>query len=369
MQPLYNEEGILEKDIAIRSKKRPPYTEEELRIIDIASTILRARNAVVFSLDECIGQEIDRVRRDPQDPKNWQPSQYTPDFSSEDWVEEVKQIKSDFKLLPLELLIVLIGDMITEEGLPTYESLIKGASDATNDITGTDKSNLAQWTRMWTAEENRHGDVLNRLLYVSGCVNMQEVERTIQYLLASGFNPGIGQDPYKLFIYTSFQEEATRVSHINTAKLCRKKGVEHLYNVCNVIAQDEARHYTFYKNVMKAIFDVDPNGAMTAYAYMLKHHIKMPAHQMNEHPQYPSLFDDFAFFAAQQKVYTMDDYIAIMEKLHEQWNVTSRIVSTSKAREAQDYLGTLPDRLKNIASRKKGSQSPIEISRIPWLRT
>jgi acyl-[acyl-carrier-protein] desaturase len=32
----------------------------------------------------------------------------------------------------------------------------------------------AQWVRQWTSEENRHGDLLNKYLYLSGRVNMRE---------------------------------------------------------------------------------------------------------------------------------------------------------------------------------------------------
>ena len=31
----------------------------------------------------------------------------------------------------------------------------------------------ARWTRGWTAEENRHGDLMNKYCYLSGRVNMR----------------------------------------------------------------------------------------------------------------------------------------------------------------------------------------------------
>ena len=30
-----------------------------------------------------------------------------------------------------------------------------------------------RWTRQWTAEENRHGDLMNKYCYLSGRVNMK----------------------------------------------------------------------------------------------------------------------------------------------------------------------------------------------------
>ena len=30
-----------------------------------------------------------------------------------------------------------------------------------------------KWTRQWTAEENRHGDAMNKYMYLSGRINMK----------------------------------------------------------------------------------------------------------------------------------------------------------------------------------------------------
>ncbi|KAM7460890.1 hypothetical protein LguiA_029011 [Lonicera macranthoides] len=43
----------------------------------------------------------------------------------------------------------------------------------------------AIWTRGWTGEENRHGDLLNKHLYLCGRVDMKQVEKTIQYFIGS----------------------------------------------------------------------------------------------------------------------------------------------------------------------------------------
>lgn len=42
------------------------------------------------------------------------------------------------------------------------------------DETGRSMHPYAQWTRQWIAEENRHGDVLGRFLYLSGRVDMKQ---------------------------------------------------------------------------------------------------------------------------------------------------------------------------------------------------
>jgi hypothetical protein len=56
----------------------------------------------------------------------------------------------------LPYLAVLVGDMITEEALPTYMNMLN-TLEGTKDKTGADDTAWGKWTRQWTAEENRHG--------------------------------------------------------------------------------------------------------------------------------------------------------------------------------------------------------------------
>ena len=61
------------------------------------------------------------------------------------------------------------------------------------------------------------GDLLNKYLYLSGRVNMRSIEITIQNLIGSGMDPKTENNPYLGFVYTSFQERATKISHGHTA--------------------------------------------------------------------------------------------------------------------------------------------------------
>lgn len=69
---------------------------------------------------------------------------------------QVAELRKRTNGLPDDYLVTLVGDMITEEGLPTYMTMLN-TLDGVRDETGASSSPWAQWTRKWTAEENRHG--------------------------------------------------------------------------------------------------------------------------------------------------------------------------------------------------------------------
>lgn len=117
--------------------------------------------------------------------KCWQPQDFLPHPESEGFYEQVKELREKSKELPDDYFVVLVGDMITEEALPTYQTMLN-TLDGVRDETGASLSSWAVWTRAWTAEENRHGDLLNKYLYLSGRVDMKQIEKTIQYLIGSG---------------------------------------------------------------------------------------------------------------------------------------------------------------------------------------
>ncbi|KAL6992296.1 Stearoyl-[acyl-carrier-protein] 9-desaturase 7, chloroplastic [Sarracenia purpurea var. burkii] len=117
--------------------------------------------------------------------KCWQPQQFLPDPTSEEFWNQVEELRKSAVDLPDEFFVVLIGDMITEEALPTYQSMLN-TWDGIRDETCSSLTPWAIWIRAWTAEENRHGDLLNKYLYLSGRVNMRQIEKTVQYLIGSG---------------------------------------------------------------------------------------------------------------------------------------------------------------------------------------
>ncbi|KAK0580344.1 hypothetical protein LWI29_000880 [Acer saccharum] len=174
--------------------------------------------------------------------------------------------------------------------------------DGVRDKTGASLSPWAIWIRAWTAEENKHGDLLNKYLYLSGRVDMKQIEKTIQYLIGSGMDPKFENNPYNGFIYTSFQERATFISHGNTAKLAKDHGDMKLAQMCGTIAADEKRHEIAYTKVVEKLFETDPDENILSLAAMMKKKIKMPAYLMYD-GQDDNLFKHYSAVAQRLGVY------------------------------------------------------------------
>ncbi|XP_038680026.1 stearoyl-[acyl-carrier-protein] 9-desaturase, chloroplastic-like [Tripterygium wilfordii] len=297
--------------------------------------------------------------------KSWQPQDFLPDAASDGFMEQISELRERASQIPDDYFVVLVGDMITEEALPSYQTRLSSC-DIFKDETGIDNTPWAIWTRAWSAEENRHGDLLNKYLYLSGRVDMKQIETTIQHLIGSGMDVGVGTNPYLAITYTSFQERATFVSHGNTAKLAMKYGDTKLAQICGTIASDEKRHETAYTKIIGKLFELDPNETVMAFSYMMRKSISMPAHLMSDGCD-ENLFLHFTSMASRTGVYTAMDYIDILEHLIAKWNVEKLLGLSDEGRRAQDYVCELAPRLKRLAERAQGKVKETPTIPFSWI--
>jgi hypothetical protein len=56
----------------------------------------------------------------------WQPTDYLPDLEADNWRDQVEGFRQAAETIPDELLVVLVGDMVTEEALPSYSMSLNG---------------------------------------------------------------------------------------------------------------------------------------------------------------------------------------------------------------------------------------------------
>jgi acyl-[acyl-carrier-protein] desaturase len=206
--------------------------------------------AVLHELEPVVAQNLDRHLAVA---KEWHPHDYVPwsqgrDFAflgGEDWSPEQSRLDEPARA-------AMFVNLLTEDNLPSYHREI-----ATN--FGRDGA-WGQWVGRWTAEENRHGIALRDYLLVTRGVDPVALERARMDYMALGYDSG-DKTPLEAIAYVSFQELATRVSHRNTG---RATGDPIADKLLARIATDENLHMVFYRNLMAAAFDVDPDLAMQA---------------------------------------------------------------------------------------------------------
>jgi acyl-[acyl-carrier-protein] desaturase len=309
-----------------------------------------SKNMEVMSmLKDFVAETVDKDLLNPDDC--WQPTDFLPDFSKADVYEEVRKLKERTDCIPDTVITSLVGNMITEEALPSYQTYFNLVVNEERDLTST--NGWVRWSRAWTAEENRHGDLLNKYLYLTGRCDMKAVEQTIHRLISNGFNANTNNDPYQTLVYTSFQERATKISHTNTGKLADKAGDNTLSRICKTIAGDEARHEKAYKSFMSKIFEIDPSGALKSFEQMMRKQIVMPSIAMGEGSKKPNMFADFSAITQKIGIYTSMDYANIIDHLVKLWKVETLTGLQDGVAKAQDYLCNLSARYKKIAERMK----------------
>ena len=67
-------------------------------------------------------------------------------MTKDTWMDEVKELREMAQEVPDDVLVVLIGDMVTEEALPTYQTLLN-TFEGCDDPIGTTDTAWARWSR------------------------------------------------------------------------------------------------------------------------------------------------------------------------------------------------------------------------------
>ncbi|MCC7055579.1 MAG: acyl-ACP desaturase [Gemmatimonadaceae bacterium] len=228
--------------------------------------------------------------------------------------------------------VALALNLLTEEGLPHFHRLLA--------VYLGNESFWHKWTNLWTAEEDRHGAVLHDYMHDSRILDNPVLERMQFEYLKAGFAPAWDRDPYRVFVYTSLQERATQVSHANTGKLAGS--FEPLIGeVLSNVAKEEARHYTFYRAIFKAVLERDPNRAMLSAAEIMPS-IEMPGVSMPH-------FRDMADVVRRAGIYGPRDYLRIVEELIRFWAIGAVTGLDDLGRKAQEKIMAVPARLLRVA--------------------
>lgn len=310
--------------------------------MSIAGSLREPKIEVLVDVE---GVVADLIRAHESHRILWLPSQLLPPSAEADDGSARARLRDRAAGISLPVRAALALNLLTEEGLPHFHRILSsqirpGAS-------------WSRWRNLWTAEEDRHGTVLRDYVRDSLLFDTVALERLQFDFICAGHEVAWEEDPYRVFVYTTLQERATQLSHANTGRLAGECEPT-IAAILKRIAQDEARHYTFYRNVFKEILARDPNGALESAAKVMPG-LAMPGVNI---PQ----FEEFADVVRRAEIYGPRDYRRILEEQICFWNIEGLTGLGPGGRRAQEKILSLPARLERLAERLEARSRPKTFS-------
>ena len=187
--------------------------------------------------------------------KEWFPHEYVPwtDGRNFDGVLDGQPWSPEDRPMSDVARSALIVNLLTEDNLPSYHHEIAV-------LFGRDAA-WGSWVHRWTAEEGRHAIAIRDYLLTSRAVDPVQLERLRMDHMSTGYKSAHHQALLASLAYVSFQELATRVSHRNTGRITNDPVADRLLAR---VAADENLHMVFYRNLLKAALELDPDQTMRA---------------------------------------------------------------------------------------------------------
>jgi acyl-[acyl-carrier-protein] desaturase len=245
------------------------------------------------------------------------------------WTESLRERARG---IPDAARLMLALNLLTEEGLPHFHRILSV-------LLGEDGF-WQQWNNLWTAEEDRHGNVLRDYCREARLLDMRRLEEMQFHYLRCGFFPAHARDPYRTFVYTTLQERATQIAHAHTRDLV----ADHepcLARILGAIAGEEARHFAFYRGVFTEILARDPSNALVAAARIMTG-MTMPGASI------PG-FADLSDIASRLGVYGPREHVTVIEEQIESWGIASLCGLDPDGERARDVVMALPGKLRRTA--------------------
>ncbi len=191
----------------------------------------------------------------------WIPHEQIPFEYAKPWSKDIPWSPEEY---PLDDAVrsALFVNLLTEDNLPYYSATILNKAGSSEPLT--------EWGHIWTAEENRHSEIIRNWVHASRALDPKMLDPA-RMKQVTGAEVPVTDTLVELLAYTSFQELATQVAHRNTGRHLDAMGKR----VMGLVAGDEGRHYNFYSDLAKAGFEIDASTMMIA-AYRRLKDFEMP---------------------------------------------------------------------------------------------
>lgn len=236
--------------------------------------------------------------------------------------------------LPKGVIVAVETALLTEVNLPWY----------TSHLDYTFKKSLSvikDFVRTWTAEEDQHSSLIETYLLVTRNVNPQRLKQLRKQVVESGWRPDF-ESPIETMAYTSMQELATLVFYSNTAKVAAEHDTD-LATLLRRLAKDEALHYAFYRDTIKAHLDLEPN--FVAFLEKIIINFSMPGVVM------PNFNDRMKIIANEANYGPLQYFDQVLDVIVKFWDIENLKPTSEEAKQAQTNIMKYHARLKKVTER------------------
>jgi len=248
-------------------------------------------------------------------------------FEDDPWTSDQRQLSEP-------LYVAVETALLTEANLPWFTAGLDTLFRNSHRV-------LHDFVRSWTAEEDQHSDILQTYLLLTRNGDPQALHTLRHDVLEQGFAMKY-DTPIEVLVYTTVQELATRAFYVSLAQACAGEDPV-LARILRRLSRDESLHYGFYRDVVAAHLEVDPNYVWPVAGVLRD--FRMPGEGM---PNFAGRMRTIA----EHGVYGIRQYYGqVVDALVRQWGIESLAPTLPGAIEARASVLQHRDRLARLAGR------------------
>jgi len=236
--------------------------------------------------------------------------------------------------LPPAIYTAIETALLTEVNLPWFTTYLNHTFVGSLDV-------MKEFIHTWVAEEDQHSNLLETYLLLTRNSNPHELKKLRFTVVESGFESSF-TTPIEAMTYASFQELATMVFYTNVAKVATPYDPT-LGTLLRRLSKDESLHYAFYRDVIKAHLELEPNYLF--YVARVLMGFFMPGHGM------PDFEDRMKVIAREAGYGPANYYQQVVVKLVEYWDIANLRPTAIDAEKARLDILKYTDRLGKITAR------------------
>ena len=237
--------------------------------------------------------------------------------------------------------------LLTEVNLPWFTAGLDGVFRGSLHV-------LHDFLRAWTAEEDQHSDLLQTYLLLTRNSDPGHLHALRHAVIDQGYQVQYAT-PIETMVCTTIQELATRAFYLSIARSGQSQDPV-LARLLRRLARDETLHYGFYRDVIAAHLQANPN-YVWPIAGVLRD-FNMPGHRM------PGFRQRMRVIAAEAGYGPSEYFHQVVDALVKYWGIQELQPTLAGAIEARFSILTHRNRLARLALRAEQGRAAADDTKV-----